>query len=73
MASLAVELSSVGIMTTSVVEVSSTLFLVPNSPLFFNLEGKNHEDTTTTLEIESNISTNDLILGSDSHHHFYFQ
>ena len=38
MAALAIELSYVGIMDTSAVTVTTTLFLVPNSLLTFNLE-----------------------------------
>ena len=38
MTALEVEPPSVGMMATLAVNVTATLFLVPNSPLYFNLE-----------------------------------
>ena len=57
MAASAVEPPSVEMMATLAVTVTSTLFIVPNSLLSFNLEENGfYEDTTSILEFERNIN-----------------
>ena len=52
MAASAVDLSSVGMMDTLEITATSTLFIVTNSLLSFNLEENGYEDTTSILEFE---------------------